>query len=97
MGQHSAYRFSVTVQASDIPVLNCLRALADYAQSTGNKRIAWGGTTDDAWRRAGKTVTFHFSQAKYRDAFKREVSRLLPSDLWSVTSERDDDPAVPQT
>jgi|ERR1700733_2543393 hypothetical protein len=96
MFQHNAYRFSITVRAKDIPVLNCLRALADYSQQSGNKRIAWAGTTDTAWRTAGKAVTFHFSKSNYRDTFKAQAARILPNDFWAIVGECDDDPAVPQ-
>jgi hypothetical protein len=41
--EHSDYRFSVTTRTDDLAVVGCLRALADFGQKSGNKRIAWGG------------------------------------------------------
>jgi hypothetical protein len=55
--EHSDYRFSVTSRTDDLAVVGCLRALADFSQKSGNKRIAWGGTTDAYWRRNGHSVT----------------------------------------
>ena len=44
MGQHSRYCFSVTIHSDDLAVVNCLRALSQFGQATGNNRIPWGGT-----------------------------------------------------
>lgn len=52
---HSSYKFSVTIRSDDLATVNCLRALSQYSQRTGNNRIPWGGTKDDDWRRAGET------------------------------------------
>ena len=60
---HSDHHYSITVQSDDLAVINCLRSLADFSQKTGNKRIAWGGTTDQAWRRSGNEVTFRFTSS----------------------------------
>jgi hypothetical protein len=95
--EHSDYRFSVTTRTDDLAVVGCLRALADFSQKSGNKRIAWGGTTDAYWRRNGHSVTFRFSALEFRECFLREAERLLPLDLWTVSGTRDDDPASPQT
>ncbi len=46
MSHHSEHRFSITVETEDLAVVYCLRFLADFAQATGNSRIAWGGTKD---------------------------------------------------
>ena len=42
MTTHKEHHYSLTVHTADLAVLYCLRALADYAQKTGNTRIAWG-------------------------------------------------------
>lgn len=93
---HASYRHSITIRSNDLALVNCLRSLAQFSQQTGNNRIPWGGTTDDAWRKAGKTVTFRFTSPAYRDGFVQEVRRLLPDDLWEEVRRRDDDPATPQ-
>ncbi|MFZ3236760.1 MAG: hypothetical protein WA417_20545 [Stellaceae bacterium] len=96
MSDHARYHFSVTVHTDDLPVVGCLRALADFSQRIGNKRISWGGTKDDDWRRDGNRVTFRFSTNQYREGFLSEVQRLLPTELWRAATIRDDDPATPQ-
>lgn len=93
---HADHHYSVTLYSDDLAVVNCLRSLADFSQKVGNKRIAWGGTTDESWRRAGNTVTFRFTAPEYREGLLTEAARLLPSGSWSVVAQRDDDPARPQ-
>jgi len=97
MNKHDEYHYSVTIKTHDEAVLNCLRALSQYAQSSGNLRIIWGGTKREDWNRAKHCVTFHFLKPEYRKIFIREVSRLLPKDLWDKIDEKDDDPAIPQS
>src|ERR1700683_5074041 len=94
--EHSDYRFSVTVHTDELAVVGCLRALADFSQKIGNKRIAWGGTTDVHWRRNGHSVTFRFSAPEFREGFLSEAKRLLPPSLWTVGHTRDNDAASPQ-
>jgi len=43
MSQHAEFRYSVRIKTDDLAVLHCLRALSQFAQKTGNKRIPWGG------------------------------------------------------
>src|SRR6056297_3389337 len=97
MTDHRLHHYSVTIQSDDLAVVGCLRSLAQFSQKTGNNRIPWGGTKDADWRRDGKTVTFRFTSAAYREGFLAEAARLLPSGLWSVVSSTDDDPAKPQS
>lgn len=97
MSQHDRYRYSVTMHTDELAVVNCLRALAQFSQKTGNGRIAWGGTKDIDWRASLHEVTFHFDSSTYRDDFRREVSRLLPAALWRETRASDHDPATPQS
>ncbi len=97
MTTHQDHHYSVTVETKDVAVLHCLRALAHYAQETGNKMIAWGGTKRPDWERHGKRVTFHFSDARYRSCFLTEAQRLLCHPLWTNVCESDQDPAVPQS
>jgi len=93
MENHAAYKFSITVRSDDLPTVYALRGLADYSQTSGNKRIAWGGTTDESWRRNSHQVTFRFSTTAYRANFEKEAARLLPSALWSIVVMNDNDPA----
>jgi hypothetical protein len=92
---HEDHHFSITLRSDDLAVVGCLRALAQHCQKTGNARIAWGHTKKPDWIRAGKKVTFHFSDPSYREEFKREATRILPTALFTVVSHRDDDPATP--
>jgi len=95
MSEHYRYRYSVTVETADEVALQCLRAISDYAQVLGNKRIVWGGTKKKDWQRNNHQVTFHFSDPQYRQAFRMEAQRILPT-LWQVVRENDNDPAIPQ-
>lgn len=93
---HSKYKHSITVYSDDLAVVNCLRALAEFSQKTGNNRIPWGGTKDKDWRRDDSCVTFHFTTTDYRAGFLAEAKRLLPNKLWSIVSQSDNDPAKKQ-
>jgi hypothetical protein len=94
---HKEYHYSVTIHTDDLALLDCLRALSQHAQSSGNARIPWGGTKREDWQRRSHHATFHFSSTSYREEFLRQSRRLLPQDLWRLTAQRDDDPAKPQT
>jgi hypothetical protein len=97
MSQHSEFRYAITIAAHDLAAVYCLRALADYSQATGNSRIAWGGTTDSAWKAAGEQVTFRFSKPAYRDDLVTIAKRLLVNGTWLEISRSDNDPAQPQS
>jgi hypothetical protein len=92
MAERENYRFSVTIHTEDLAAVNCLRALSQYSQRTGNNRIPWGGTKDRDWKRDGQTVTFRFSQPLYREGFIKEIERLLPRTLWVERRRSDNDP-----
>ena len=96
MSEHYRYHYSITIETADEVVLQCLRAISDYAQVLGNKRIAWGGTKKRDWQRNRNQVTFHFSGPQYGNVFRIEAQRILPATLWHVVRENDNDPAVPQ-
>ncbi|MFO7997193.1 MAG: hypothetical protein R6U93_08700 [Dehalococcoidia bacterium] len=96
MGEHYRYHYSITIETPDEVVLECLRAISDYAQASGNKRIAWGGTKKRDWQRNRNHVTFHFSNPQYRNVFSTEAQRILPATLWRVVRKADNDPALPQ-
>lgn len=93
---HSDYKYSITIHSDDLAVVNCLRALAQFSQKTGNNRIPWGGTKDEDWKRDGSCVTFRFTAADYRAGYLLEIKRLLPQHLWSIVGQSDNDPAKPQ-
>lgn len=96
MSQHSNYHYSITIKTDDEAVLHCLRALSQYAQINGNKRIPWGGTKKEDWNREGHRATFHFSKTEYRDNFTKEIKRLLSENLYKIEKTNDNDPAEPQ-
>lgn len=94
--RHKDYRFSATLHTDDRSVVNCLRALSQVSQLTGNVRIPWGGTKDSDWERDGHQVTFRFSSIEYRLRFLAEAERVLRPRLYSVVRLSDSDPAIPQ-
>jgi len=96
MKQHEDYHYSVTIKTDDLAVLHCLRGLTHYAQQTGKRMIAWGGTKKEDWERNNHCVTFHFSKPEYRSTFVDEAGRLLPRELWRIIRTDDADPATPQ-
>ena len=93
---HEDFHYSVTIHTDDLALLGCLRALSQHAQESGNARIPWGGTKREDWQRANHHATFHFTSATYREGFLKHARRLLSDGLWSVTAQRDDEPAKPQ-
>lgn len=96
MSQHAEYHYSVTIRTHDLAVVHCLRALSQFAQASGNKRIPWGGTKERDWKAMNHCITFHFNSPDYRRDFLAQVQRLLPQSLWEKTGENDADPAEPQ-
>lgn len=97
MSLHATYKFSVTIRSDDLAVVNCLRSLSEFSQKSGNNRIPWGGTKDADWKRDGRSVTFRFTTPEYRAGFLAEAKRLLPTSLWSVVSQSDNNPAKRQS
>ena len=83
MSLHSQYKYGITIQFDDLAIVNCLRALSQYSQKSGNNRIPWGGTKDKDWKRDNHQVTFRFSSPEYRKYFVNEIKRILPADLLS--------------
>jgi hypothetical protein len=96
MSQHDDYKYSVTVQSDDLPLVSSLRGLAWYCQETGNRQIAWGGTKRPDWEKNGHHITFHFNCTRYRDNFLNEARRLF-STGWSKASQSESDPAKRQS
>ena len=95
MGEHYKYKYSITIHTDDLAVVNCLRALSQYSQKSGNNRITWGNTKDADWKAANHRVTFRFTLPEYRDGYLYELKRLLPSELWKEVRRSDSDPARP--
>lgn len=88
--------FSVTCYTDDLAVVHCLRALCQYAEKECRPQIAWGGTTEKAWRRDGRRITLRFTEPLFRDKFLQEAMRLLPEGSWQETGRSDNDPATRQ-
>ncbi len=95
MTTHADHCYSITVYTAKLEVLQCLRALADFAQVIGNKRIVWGNTKKSDWKANGNQVTFHFSKPGYRDDFVVTAQHLLPIDSWREVKRSDANPAQP--
>jgi hypothetical protein len=95
MSTHSNHKFSITIHSADLAVVHCLRALSQYCQKTGNARITWGNTKEADWISIGHDVTFRFTNLAYRDDSIRELERLIPKQLWNITSTNKNDPANP--
>jgi hypothetical protein len=96
MNEHQRFKYSATIHTEDEAVLNCLRALAQFTSRDGNARISWGGTKKQQWESAGHTAAFRFTSPEWHNHFLVEYARLLPHDLWHMTSNSDNDPATPQ-
>lgn len=96
MNEHQNFKFSVTIHTDDLALLNCLRALSQHCQETGNVRIGWGGTKEKNWAANGHKATFRFTAPFKRESFLSEAARLFPKNLWEKVAESDDDPATPQ-
>ena len=75
-------------------MVNCLRALSQYNQETGNNRITWGNTEDSDWKR-DKRMTVRSISPEYREGFLSEVRRLLLNSLWTEYVQSDKDPVRP--
>jgi hypothetical protein len=95
MGEHYKYKYSITIHTDDLAVVNCLRALSQYSQKSGNNRITWGNTKDADWTAANHRVTFRFTSPEYREGYLSELKRLLPNQLWKEVGRSDNDPAKP--
>lgn len=95
MGEHYKYKYSITIHTDDLAVVNCLRALSQYSQKSGNNRITWGNTKDADWNAANHRVTFRFTSPEYREGYLSELKRLLPNQLWKEVGRSDNDPAKP--
>jgi hypothetical protein len=92
---HAQYKYSITIKSGDLAVVNCLRALSQYSQLTGNNRMPWSATGDDDWQRDDQAVTFRFTTPDYRAGFRREATRLLPTMSFEIVRESDEDSASP--
>ncbi len=95
MGEHYKYKYSITIHTDDLAIVNCLRALSQYSQKSGNNRITWGNTKDADWQASNHRVTFRFTSPEYREGYLLELQRLLPNQLWKEVGRSDNDPAKP--
>ena len=94
-GAHAEYRYSITCRTEDEAVLSCLRALADFAERSHRKKIAWGNTGKKEWDRDNHCVTFHFSSRRFREDFRQHANKLLGGTRCE-RRESDSDPASPK-
>ncbi len=92
---HARFHFSITCKTDDPFVLACLRAICHTCEQAPKAQIAWGGSGEHDWRRAGNRVTFRFTNPHYRDRYIQEAERLLGSH-WHVCGTHDNDPATPR-
>jgi len=94
--EYARCRFSITCWTPDLAVVHCLRGLCQHAESKVKPQIAWGGTTEKAWRDAGKQISLRFSSPAFRDEFVLHARRLLPTGSWEERARSDIDPATRQ-
>jgi hypothetical protein len=92
---HAEYKYSATLQTSDVAVLHCLRALCQHWAGGSYPQIGWGGTTQDEWKTHGGKFVVRFTSAAGRAGFFGDARRLL-SGHWGEVSQSDNDPATPQ-
>ena len=88
MIKHAGRQFSATLSTPDLALVGCLRALAEFSQTSSDDPC---GAEENNWRAAGQKVTFRFATALDRALFKNEVRRLLPAHLVRFYAESDDD------
>jgi hypothetical protein len=93
---HKAFHYSVTLHTDDLATLGCLRSLSQHSQPTGNARVPWGGTKREDWQRDRHQATFRFTSPIYRADFIGHAERLLPTEMWHIVGQNDNDPATPQ-
>ena len=92
MLKNPIYKYSIKIKSDDHTAVYCLRAIAKFAQRTGNNNIPVGGTSDEIWRKNGNTVIFRFTSIEFRNLFKTEVKRLLSNDFYCFLDEDDNNP-----
>jgi len=92
---HDRFHFSITCKTDDLFVLACLRAICHTCEQAPKPHIAWGGTGEDAWKKAGNRATFRFTNSEYRNRFVQEANRLLGGH-WQICDTNDNDPATPR-
>lgn len=90
---HDEHHYSIACESDDLPVIYCLRAIAEFAEKRAPINAAWGNTGRESWEEDGHRVTFHFSCTDYRQIFRDVAGDLLPQ-RWTEVSCRDDDPAL---
>jgi hypothetical protein len=95
MDDYEKFRFSITCRTADDGVLNCLRALCQWAEEYPKQQIGWGGTTLASWKRSNGEFKLRFTDPNFRDRFVRKAQELLP-DRWTALATNDNDPAKRQ-
>ena len=90
---HAEFHHSITCESDDLPVIYCLRGIAEFAEKRAPTHVAWGNTGDDYWEEDGNRVTFHFSDSEYRQIF-RDVANDILRERWKEVAAHDEDPAL---
>ena len=95
MTQHARedFRFSITVHTDDLALLQCLRALCHYCESSSHKATGTAAAKQADWDGHGHRVTFRFSTHGCRAMFVDQIERLLPREMWKIAAQNDHDPA----
>jgi len=86
------FKLSVTCQSSDLAVVHCLRALAQWAEKHRHPQIGWGGSGEKEWKGSDGKIVLRFTSEQYRRAFIDKATELLPQ-RWKVIATNDADPA----
>jgi|RhiMetdeSRZDD1v2_1073273.scaffolds.fasta_scaffold2642539_2 hypothetical protein len=85
--------FSITCKTDDLAVVHCLRGLCQHNVKDWMKQVAWGGTKEPEWRRAGNQITLRFTSPEQRESFVGDATRLLRTGSWHEVKRSDNDPA----
>lgn len=95
MDDYKKFRFSVTCETKDSPVLHCLRALCQWAEEHPKPQIGWGGTTKKRWDVDHGKFRLRFTKPEYRQSFIKKAEELF-SGRWTMIATNDNDPATRQ-
>jgi hypothetical protein len=87
------FKFSVTCHSTDLAVVHCLRALAQWAEQHPYPQIGWGGSGEKEWQGSSGTFVLRFTDEQYRRTFIDKGTELLPQ-RWKVISTDDANPAI---
>jgi hypothetical protein len=95
MSQHKHFKFSITIQTDNFPIIASMRGLAWFCQNEINRQIAVAGSKEEDWKRDNHCVTFYFSSKANRDNFATVANNLFRPP-WSIKELSDNNPPEPQ-